>query len=599
MNRRMTFWIPVAVLLVPALILSGFTLWMGAAEYSPELRDFTGQADLGGFFDRLTETQFLQDLLRSLLLRVLSLAAGCGLGFALGLALRLLPAPVRGVAVTLAGVLAFLPPQLLMSSGPFKMIASSALRCGVVMALPVLFLSLFCAAAFPDKIKKTAALLPLAAGAVFALSPDLNAVLAAGSGLMTLDSRAVSLFQSGFYTSSAQISSLRILLECLLCLVPALLLARVDTGSPSLRGSAAGAAGCALTALAAAGACLIPAFSAFSSAFSGPAFSVGLGAAALAFGLSLAVSAAVLLTRPRGKAVTIVLSLALVMLSAFSAAKCALAEQASLSPAVTAGFFAAFSPVTLSLLLCLAALSARGTVASLRGALACACLAAARGYSSVLPQVLGLSAPGSLPAAANARLLVIPLLMYVLCALLLSAFVWPAGRKKAASERDRVVLSQGWNNNGRAGATSVLPAASPAGHGAPEVRSAAPPAETPIQTAVPARSNYSKQFALSREPHETPVVPSPTLAAEEAPSRAPVPAEASDPSVYSRPSNRTVPFESPAPAPVPREEEIPEGAPPSPAQIVSMINSLTRMRSLGIMSEEDYRDKYDRLMKLL
>ena len=594
MNRRMTSWIPVAVLLVPALILFGFTLWMGAAEYSPELRDFTGQMDLGGFFDRLTETLFLQDLLRSLLLRVLSLAAGCGLGFALGLALRHLPAPVRGVAVTLAGVLAFLPPQLLMFSAPFKTISSSALRCGAVMALPVLSLSLFCAAAFPDKMKKTAALLPLAAGAVFALSADPDAVLAAGSGFMTLDSRAVSLFQSGFYTSSAQISSLRILLECLLCLVPAVLLSRADTGSPSLRGGAAGAAGCALAALAAAGACLIPTLSSFSSAFSGPVFSAGLGAAALAFGLSLAVSAAVLLARPRGKAVMIVLSLALVMLSTFS-----LAEQASLSPAVTAGFFAAFSPVTLSLLLCLAALSARGAVASLRGALTCACLAAARGYSSILPQALGLSAPGSLPAAANARLLVIPLLMYVLCALLLSAFVWPAGRKKAASERDRVVLSQGWNDNGRAGATSVLPAASPVGHGAPEVRSAAPPAETPIQTAVPARSGYSKQFALSREPHEAPVVPSPTLAADEAPVPAPAPAETSDPSVYSRPSDRSVPFESPAPAPVHREEEIPEGAPPSPAQIVSMINSLTRMRSLGIMSEEDYRDKYDRLMKLL
>ena len=138
MNRRMTPWIPVAILLVPALILFGFTLWMGAVEYSPEIRDFTGQADLGGFFDRLTETVFLQDLLLSLLLRLLSLAAGCGLGFALGLVFRRLPAPVRGVAVTLFGILAFLPPQFLMASLPFKLIASSILRCGTVMTLPIL-----------------------------------------------------------------------------------------------------------------------------------------------------------------------------------------------------------------------------------------------------------------------------------------------------------------------------------------------------------------------------------------------------------------------------------------------------------------------------
>ncbi len=598
MNRRMTPWIPVAVLLIPALILFGFTLWMGAVEYSPEMRDFTGQADLGGFFDRLTETVFLRDLFRSFLLRLLSLAAGCGLGSLIGLLLRRLPAPAAGVAVTLFAVLVFLPPQLLMASVPFDLISSPVIRCGAVMALPVLFLSVFCAAAFPDKMKKTAALLPLAAGAVFVLSADPDAVLAAGSGLMTLDSRAVSLFQSGFYTSSAQVSSLRILLECLLCLIPAVFISRQDTGSPSFRGSASGSIGCALTALAAACACLIPAFPGLSSAFSGPVFSAGLGAAAMAFGLSLAVSAAILLSRPRGRAVTAALCLALVMLSAFSAAKCALAEQASLSPAVTTGFFAAFSPLPLSLLLCLAALSAGGTASSLRGALACACLAAARGYSSVLPQVLGLSAPGSLPAAANARLLVFPLLMYVLCALLLAVFVWPAGRKKAAPERDRVVLSQGWNDKGRAGATSALPAASPVGQGAPEVRPAAPKAETPIETAVPARSNYTRQFVLSREPHETPV-PSLTLAAEEAPAPAAAPSEPADPSVYSRPSTRPVPFESPAPAPVPREEEIPEGAPPSPAQIVSMINSLTRMRSLGIIGEEDYRDKYDRLMKLL
>ena len=594
MNRRMTPWIPVAVLLVPALILFGFTLWMGAAEYSPEMRDFTGRANIGGFFDRLTETVFLQDLLRSLLLRVLSLAAGCGLGLSLGLGLKRLPVPVRGVAVTLFAVLAFLPPQLLMVSVPFKSISSPIIRCGAVITLPVLSLSLFCAAAFPEKMKKTAALLPLAAGAVFALSPDPDAVLAAGS--MTLDSRAVSLFQSGFYTSSAQISSLKILFECLLCLVPAAFLARKDEGAPAPRGGAAGAAFCALTALAAACACLVPAFSSLSSAFSGPALSAGLGAAALAFALSLAVSLAVLLTGPRGKAVNAVLFPALVMLSAFSAAKCALAEQASLSPAVTTGFFAAFSPVPLSLLLCLAVLSAKGAAASLRGALACACLAAARGYTSALPQVMGLGAPGSLPAAANARLLLFPLLMYVLCALLLSVFIWPAAGKKAASERDRVILAQGWNNKGLAGAASALPAASPAGHNTPAVRSAASPSETPILTAVPARSNYTKQFVLSREPHETPV-PSLTLAPEEAPEKAP--AAETGPSVYSRPAEKPVPFETPAPAPVPREEEIPEGAPPSPAQIVSMINSLTRMRSLGIMSEEDYRDKYDRLMKLL
>ena len=596
MNRRMTPWIPVALLLVPALILFGFTLWMGAAEYSPELRDFTGQADPGGFLDRLTETVFLQDLLHSLLLRVLSLAAGCGLGFLLGLGLRRVPTPVRGVAVTLFGVLAFLPPQFLMIAGPFDLIRSPILRCGAVIALPVLFLSLFCAAAFPDKMKKTAALLPLAAGAVFALSPDLAAVLAAGSGFMTLDARAVSLFQSGFYTSSAQVSSLRILIECLLCVVPAVFLSRADSGSPAPRGSAAGAVGCAAAALAVACVCMLPAFSGFSSAFSGRAFSSGLGAAALAFGLSLAVSAAILFTRPKGAGVTAVLCLALVMLSAFSAAKCALAEQASLSPAVTAGFFAAFSPAALTLLMCLAALSARGALPSLRGALACACLAAARGYSSVLPQVLGSAAPGSLPAAANARLLAFPLLMYVLSALLLSVFVWPAGRKKAASDKDRVILAQGWNDRGRAGATSALAAASPVGQGAPEVRPAAPPAETSIETAVPARSNYTRQFVLSREPHETPV-PSLTIAAEETP--APTPEAVPDPSVYSRPSSRPVPFESPAPSVLAREEEIPEDAPPSPAQIVSMINSLTRMRSLGIIGEEDYRDKYDRLMKLL
>ena len=79
--------------------------------------------------------------------------------------------------------------------------------------------------------------------------------------------------------------------------------------------------------------------------------------------------------------------------------------------------------------------------------------------------------------------------------------------------------------------------------------------------------------------------------------RNPQAADAADSSPYSRPSGLSVSgFPEPAEE---REAEIPEDAPPSPAQVVSMINALARMRAIGIMDNAEYRDKYDKLMKLM
>ncbi len=599
MKRTKNAWIPIAVLLLPALLFLFFTLWMGAAEYSGATGEFVGKADLSGFWDRLTEAAFLTALWHSLLLRLGSLAAGCAAGWLLGAGVRRIPSPtVRSLIVVLFLLPAFVPVRILTAYPPLSLIPSLPLRYGAALALPVLSLSLFCAAAFRERLKHTAALLPLAAGAVFVLSVDPDAALAAGNGFTTLDAWSVSLMKTnGSYTFSAQVSAIKIVFECIAALIPALILGRLTAGkapAPASRGSAAGALWCTVLALCLSAALLLPSLLTGSPVkdLTSDAFLNSAAAAGLAMLLALIVCAALLLTMPFGRGMMAVLSAALVMLSALSAAKFALADQAAVPAPVTCAFFAAFSPLTLSLLLCLIALAPGGVWPRLRGALALAALSGARASFSCLPgEVLDAPALGSfsLPPEGPAlfALLLCPLFLYVLAAPMLSVFTCPAKKAASDSPADHVILAQGWSSRGGKGAASVLPAASLPGERAEEAASA------PVVTAaVPAKSDYTAQYVRAQTPHE--VAPAIPVPAEEPQSAAPADA---DP--YSRPSDLTIPEESFSPAVTPREEEIPEDAPPSPAQIVSMINALTRMRAIGVMTDEEYREKYDRLMKLL
>ena len=619
MNRRKTAWIPIALLLIPALLFLFFTAWMSSAEYDPSSGAFSDRVLFpGGLSERLTETRFWSDLFNTLLLRLGTLIPGCALGWLLGLGIRKNASPLpRGAAVSLLSVFLFLPPQLLLSLPPLSLIGPLSVRCAAVLALPVFSLSLFCAAVLPDRHKKTAALVPLMTGLFFGLSPDLNAVLSAASsatGFGTLDAWAVGLMKNGAYTASAQVSLIKTVPECAAAVLAALLMglmASKPQDAPNGKIAGGKALAGTLIALVLSLLILVPSLlslSSVSGVFASEAFRQSVIAAAVSFVLALIVSAALLMTMPRGKGMMCVLAAALTLLSAFSAAKCALAEQASLSPALASAFYAAFSPLTLSLLVCLIVLSPEGVLPRLRGALICAAVAGARGYFSLLPgevfsaPALGAASFVSWRDGAVFVLLLCPLILYVLSAFLMSAFASPAG---SAKKQERIVLSQGWTAGGGGAAAAALPDAPARAPAEPD--KAPTPAPAPvIRTAVPARSDYARQFVQSRAPHPAPEV----SVSVSVPDREPETEEAErDP--YSRPSSRPVPVAENAPVPgedflpapeetvVPRETEIPEDAPPSPAQIVSMINSLTRMRSLGIMNDEEYREKYDRLMKMM
>ncbi len=608
MNRRKTAWIPIAILLLFALVLFFFTLWMGAEEYSAASGAFTGRGIRpAGFIERLTETVFLEDLWHSLALRLASLALGCLLGWAVSLPFRRLTSPVlRGLIAALGLVFAFVPSRLLTSLPPLSLIGHVFLRSAVSLALPVFSLSLFSGTVLSSRYKKTAALLPLAAGAVFVLTPDLDTALGIAGEWGTLDAWSVSLMKSGSYTSSAQVSVLKTVPECLAALLPALLILggrdkNTDRAAASPKGSAGGTAAALCAALAASLALLVPfllSAADLASRFASDAFFGSLTSAGIAFAVTLAVSAAVLLTAPRGRGMMGALAAALAMLSAFSAAKCALAAQAGSNAAASGAVLSAFSPLPMTLLLCLTVLLPEGKAVRLRGAFACAALSGAlASFSSLFSDVLGVPSLGGLLSSGLPEpsgivvLLACPLLMYILAALLLSSAFAPAPVKEDREDR-HVYLAQGWSARGGGAAAAVSAGGGDTGP-APASREEEKPENTPvIRTAVPAGSNYAAQFARAQAPRTAPAEASPVVPEGEEPVSEDVPETASP---YSRPSDLPVP----GVRTTPREEEIPENAPPSPAQIVSMINALTRMKSMGIMDEADYRDKYDRLMKML
>ncbi|MBQ8137606.1 MAG: hypothetical protein IJ174_09250, partial [Clostridia bacterium] len=109
---------------------------------------------------------------------------------------------------------------------------------------------------------------------------------------------------------------------------------------------------------------------------------------------------------------------------------------------------------------------------------------------------------------------------------------------------------------------------------------------------VPAASSYTAQFLKSSEPDRT----EPPALSKTLPLTDPVPEEPvnSGLSMWNAPT-------AAAPSPAPVNDPEPEFDPtaPSPAQLISLINALTRMRSLGIVSDREYREKRDALMKML
>ena len=328
MNRRKTAWIPIALLLIPALLFLFFTAWMSSAEYDPSSGAFSDRVLFpGGLSERLTETRFWSDLFNTLLLRLGTLIPGCALGWLLGLGIRKNASPLpRGAAVSLLSVFLFLPPQLLLSLPPLSLIGPLSVRCAAVLALPVFSLSLFCAAVFPDRHKKTAALLPLMTGLFFGLSPDLNAVLSAASsatGFGTLDAWAVGLMKNGAYTASAQVSLIKTVPECAAAVLAALLIGLMTSkpqDAPTVKSAGAKALEGTLIALVLSLLILVPSLlslSSVSGVFASEAFRQSVIAAAVSVVIALIVSAALLMTMPRGKGMMCVLAAALTLLSAF------------------------------------------------------------------------------------------------------------------------------------------------------------------------------------------------------------------------------------------------------------------------------------------
>ncbi len=579
MKSKKAAWIPALVFGLSALGLWGLTLY------------HSGTPALG---DVLSLTDFYTALLKSLLARLGSALAGCLVGFGVGLALSRAPSPFAAALGALVLLPLFVPPPLLLNAG-FLEGLSFPFRAMLFSALKTASLSAFACCLFRLRRKAASGAL-LTALVLFCalLSPDPEtALLNPPVGEMTLDAWALARVRDPLASAA---SFLRMTVEILCALTAAALLHSLTlSGRPEPVQAGKGIKPffpVAVFGAAVLVSCLVLLPFLLQGAF-GMEEGVrtplvqSLLAAGLALPVSFAAAALVLfLTGRSGRGAFAILAAGLITLSGFTPAKPLLFLGGPLPALLPAALEASFSQEVLVLLLLTALFSFRQRSMLLWSCAGLSLLAAGRALVSITAlRVYGFPSLASLltgaeSAGTDGMVLLLCLLCYVLSAL---CFSRPLSCEiREAKKPVRVGQTQGLKPDAltapRVSKASVDPD-----------RPLFSPREEPAlpdSPRVPAREAYTRQYAQNAS-WMPPKAPSPALPVEpveEAPPEEAAPQDA--------------PLPEPRSGPAPEKETLPSDG-PSPAQVVSLINALTKMRSMGIVSDMEYREKRDRLMKLL
>ena len=606
MKSSKTAWIPAAVFGLAALALWGITLWGGCVSAPYDGLVAAPFRGISSFADVLSLTDFYSVVLQSLLLRLGSAAGGCLLGLGISLLLRRAPSGIRAAAGALLLLPLFVPSALWCGAGPLSR-CSFTVRALIAGGVKAAGLSAFAGCLFHLRRKGSGPFLVLLALLCAFLSPDPeSALLGSGAGEMALDAWTLSrvrdpiAFAASFIRLTAEMIAA---VPAALCLYSLTLRGRFSPPEAAKERSvyyplAVFAAAVLLSCLVLLPFLLMGGTLAMDSRTLAP-LRRSLTAAGAALPAAFAAAALVLFTcgKPgRGSFVTLTVSLSL--LSSFSAAKPLLCSAAGLPAFVPTALDAVFSRDTAVLLILLVCFSHLRRNMLLPGAAGIALLAACRAAVSLSGlKYYGFEGLASLLAGAGTQggagvwILTVCLVLYILSALCFSRLLlWdpPAERSGKPGQ------IQGFR-------AAAVPVARPAGEGAavrqrplfdpPDTpspsssSSSSSPSDTPQ---VPASSAYSEQFARNTA-WMPPRAAAPSLPIEEES----VPAEEAAVPPAAEPAG-----EAPAPS-VPEMAEASFPDAPSPAQVVGLINALTKMRSLGIVSDMEYREKRDRLMKML
>ncbi len=596
MKHSSKAWIPAVLFGLPALALLGLTL-LGSLHSAP-YEGLSGGAFQGltAFSAVLSLTDLYTVLLRSLLLRAGSALGGGLLG--LGISLLLAKAPQKARAF--AGALLLLPlfiPSVLWDRAFLPAQSSFTVRTLLVTGLKAAGLSAFAGCLFLLRGRRTGALLAVLALLCAFLSPDMEStLLGTAAGDMTLDTWSLARVRDPLAIAA---SFVRMAAEPAAAVLCALLVHSLTLGTRPARVERPGERPLLLPAAVFGTAVLFSCLVLLPFLLRGATLTVeeevrallpgSLAAAAAALPAALLAAFLVLFAQERsGRGAFALTWTALFLLSSFSPAKPLLYSLAGLGGTVVpTALDAAFSQEVLVLLMVLSAFGFRQRTAYPFAAAGLSLLAACRAAVSLSGlRIYGREGLVSLPAAgaesANADLVILCLCLclYALSALCFSRLLlWDP----PAEKRVKVGQSQGLKPSGIPAPRVSAPAVQ-ADRQRPlfEAPEESVPSDTPQ---VPASSAYAEQFAQNTA-WMPPKTPSPSLPAEEEIEEAPLP----------------VPEEAvQESAPAAPEAQEPASWPdsPSPVQVVSLINALTKMRSMGIVSDAEYREKRDRLMKML
>ena len=618
MNRKRIF-IPAVILLLPAAALLLYTVYMGFAVDPSQGLTGGGFGGAGAYLS-LFSGESLTAMVQSCLLRLSCVACGGLIGWLAGAnAPRLRSAYGRAVLTAIFLLPAFIPATVwgaLLSSLP------ETFRRAAAGAIPVFSLTAAAGLLFDLRgIKRSgmAAVLLLSVGAVFSTDAPLD--LSAHSANVTLHT----LIAGGVTQNAFAAAGFKMAVECVLSAVLIVLILRMmpepeelEAFKPSRDAKLGGAAALSFaTVFLISCVVLIPLlFNVFSGAFDAAdipsaVLTQSLLAALLTLVLMFALCFGILALSDGGsKGGRACILLALSILLSMTPVKTLLVQHAA-STLIPTVFSAVLSPVPVMLLALFLLLDTRNLRSQLLAAAACALLSAGIAVGSAYPSIrYGAGGFGALlesSASLSVYAVLLPMLLLIGCigAALASGTLTFTERLHAAHHA--VLPKQGLT---RSGNTLVEP--KPLQTGARFADSAAKDTRPSVfvpamesRTAesmtseerihahfVPAASGYTAQFLKSAEPDRAqPPVLSKTLPLTDPAPEAPA---QSGLAMWNAPA-----ASEPVPAPVTDPEPEFDPTAPSPAQLISLINALTRMRSLGIVTDREYREKRDTLMKML
>lgn len=610
--RSKRIWIPALLLALLAAASLGITVWLGLCSNPSVGLAGAGFAGLDAYL-ALFSGDGLTAIIQSAVLRLATVVAGGLVGFGVGLAAsRIQSRYVRGVVCALLLLPAFVPATIW--GALFRPVAENARRV-LAGAIPVFSLTGAAGMLFELRRNRYTGMLAVALlslGAIFSTDAPLD---------LSVSSTAVTLHTliDGKTTAQAYAAAgLKMCAECLLTAVAAFTVTRLiprpeetEPMRPARDAKAGGA--CALAFGTLLLCCCVALIPLMVNVFSGTVALSALPDGALRNSLISALFALVItfggvlgvLTLSEGgsRPLRALILTALPLLLSLTPLKYALITrfaQGTLVPAVLSAVLNPVSAMLLALFLLLGAGSVRvRLLASGAAALCAAACAAGSAYPGLVYGIptLGEVVDRSADVSGFAYLMPAVLLMGCVGAALFSG-VFAFSDRTRGQQRQSVTPKQGLTLKGgeieeahEADARAYFKSnqKSPSQDTRPTVHVAALENKEPAPMtseesisahAVPAASGYTAQFLKTAEPdREAPPALSRTL-----PLNDPEPA----------------PYEAPA-APQPTEKTPePEFDPaaPSPAQLISLINALTRMRSLGIVTDREYREKKDALMKM-